>query len=274
MSEALQISPLDDVPPAVRGDAGRGACREPGALHQSRDFLARVQPARSGGIGEPQPSAAGAAALPVDLGQEPRRILHGPRRRPRGPGARADRHGERRRTVAGRAAEGHRRQGQRAGSAAARQLEDAARRAGERRHRDRRAGHAERGRAHVARKPFPRFDLPGADPARDRPGAPVSLHPQSRLHARLAAFRQEGPRDAGARPRPDQRRAVHPDPADGQRLDRAALRHAGGRGRALHPAALPRLRGEREGRVPADPRLRTSKWRKRRRISSASSSGR
>ena len=35
-----------------------------------------------------EPSAARAAALPVDLGQQPRRILHGARRRPEGPGAR------------------------------------------------------------------------------------------------------------------------------------------------------------------------------------------
>ena len=34
-----------------------------------------------------EPSAAGAAKVPVDLGQQPRRVLHGARRGPAGPGA-------------------------------------------------------------------------------------------------------------------------------------------------------------------------------------------
>ena len=71
-------------------------------------------------------------------------------------------------------------------------------RAGQGRDRDRRAGYVEREGARLARELFPRFDLSGADAARHRPGAPVSLHSQSRVHARPAAIRQEGQDDAGA----------------------------------------------------------------------------
>ena len=176
MSEALQISPLADAPaeqPAV--GAGCRACREPGALHQPRDLVAGVQPARPRGIGEPEPSAARAAALPVDLRQEPRRVRHGARCRPRWPGARADRHGQRRwacrRPSSLRAIDakvGELVQQQHATWKTLRGELD------EGRDRDRRAGHAERGRARLARELLPRFDLPGADAARHRPGAPVS----------------------------------------------------------------------------------------------------
>ncbi len=58
------------------------------AVHQPRAVLARLQPPGAGGIGQPRSSAARAAALPVDLGQQSRRILHGARRRPGRPGAR------------------------------------------------------------------------------------------------------------------------------------------------------------------------------------------
>ena len=129
-------------------------------------------------------------------------------------------------------------------------------------------------RSRLAGRLFPRFDLPGADAARHRPGASVPVHPQSRLHARPAACRQEGPRHAGADPRARQPRALHPAAACRRGPGAAPLRHAGRRGQPVHPAALPRLRGERQGRVPPHPRLRTSKSRKRPRISSASSSAR
>ena len=181
---------------------------------------------------------------------------------------------ERRRAVAGRAAARHRRQGQRAGAAAAGRLDAAAPGARRHRHRDRRRRCARAATTCVARRLFPRFDLPGADAARHRPGASVPLHPQSRLHARPAACRQEGPRHAGADPRARQPGALHPAAACRRTAGAAPLRHAGRRRQPVHPAALPRLRGERQGRVPPHPRLRTSKWRKRRRISSASSSAR
>ena len=44
-------------------------------------------------------------------------------------------------------------------------------------------------RPRLARAPFPRFDLPGADAARHRPGAPVPVHPQSRPDRRAGARR-------------------------------------------------------------------------------------
>ena len=61
----------------------------------------------------------------------------------------------------------------------------------------------------LARPPFPRADLPAADAAGDRPGAPLPVHPEQGL---FAHFRAEA------------RQAAHP---------RAA--HASGRGPALHP---------------------------------------
>ena len=57
------------------------------SLFQPRAVLAGVQPPRAGGSVQPGASAARAAALPVDLGLQPRRILHGPRRRAEGPAA-------------------------------------------------------------------------------------------------------------------------------------------------------------------------------------------
>ena len=176
MSEALQDRARPKTGRAAGRRSGCRACREPGALHQPRDFLAGIQPARPGGGGEPEPSAARAAALPVDLRQEPRRIRHGARRRPGGPGARADRHAS--------ATTGCRRPSSfaaidaKVGELVQQQqadLEDAARASSPRAGiADRRAGRAERGRASVAGELFPRFDLSGADAARHRPGASVS----------------------------------------------------------------------------------------------------
>ena len=46
---------------------------------------------------------------------------------------------------------------------------------------------ADQGRARLAGGAFPRFGVPGADAAVDRPGAPVPVHSQSRLFDRAAA---------------------------------------------------------------------------------------
>ena len=52
------------------------------------------------------------------------------------------------------------------------------------------AAEISRCRPRLAGALFPRFDLPGADAARHRPGAPVPVHPQSRLDGRAAADAQ------------------------------------------------------------------------------------
>src|SRR4030095_13101623 len=64
---------------------GRSCSRGGAALFQPRNFLARVQPSRTRGSLQRRLTVARAAALPVNLGQQPRRILHGPRCWPQGP---------------------------------------------------------------------------------------------------------------------------------------------------------------------------------------------
>ena len=71
-------------PPTTPSRAARAAR----ALFQPRAELARLQPPRARGSLQPRPSPARAAALPLHLGQQSRRILHGPGRRPQGPAAR------------------------------------------------------------------------------------------------------------------------------------------------------------------------------------------
>src|SRR5262245_53515984 len=73
---------------------GRGTClgprgtgHEPQTVRESRAFLAALQSPRGGGSRQPQASAARTAPLSVDLGRQPRRILHGSRRRLEEPGA-------------------------------------------------------------------------------------------------------------------------------------------------------------------------------------------
>ena len=72
--------------PAVGRSAAVRTVRAARPLHQPRTVLAGVQPPCSRGSVQPQPPAAGAAALPVDLGQQSRRVLHGAGRRPARPG--------------------------------------------------------------------------------------------------------------------------------------------------------------------------------------------
>ena len=87
-------------------ERGRPARAEARALHQSRAVLARLQRAGARrGQQRPLP-AAGAAALPVDLGQQSRRVLHGPGLGPDGAGQAADPAGGPGRADAGRAAGG------------------------------------------------------------------------------------------------------------------------------------------------------------------------
>ena len=86
--DGRQEGEKDEVRNGRRRRRAAGPDRIARAVHQPRAVVAGVQPPGAGGIGQPQSSAARAAALPVDLGQQSRRILHGPRRRPGWPGAR------------------------------------------------------------------------------------------------------------------------------------------------------------------------------------------
>src|SRR5262245_47502183 len=69
----------DQTEGEAAGHRGRDPARAagPGPLLQPRAVLAAVQSPRGGGGAEQAPSPAGAAALPVDLGQQHRRVLHG-----------------------------------------------------------------------------------------------------------------------------------------------------------------------------------------------------
>ncbi len=102
---AMNEQSVDLAALAPTTEAGH-ARAEARAFHQSRAVLARLQ--RAGprrGQQRPLP-AAGTAALPVDLGQQSRRVLHGPRFRPDGAGQAADPAGGAGRAHARRAAGG------------------------------------------------------------------------------------------------------------------------------------------------------------------------
>jgi hypothetical protein len=218
--------------------------------------VAPVQPAGSRGGLEQEPSSPGAAALPVDLRQQPRRILHGPRRRADRPGARERRHEEPGRADAGRAAGEDLGGGFPARPRSAEALDRAARRPSPRRHRPRRARRSHAPRARVARRVLPRPCLPDPDAARRRPCAPVPVHPEPRFHHCPAAR----PHQRRARPQcpyshAEQGGAVHP-PARLRRDGRDALHSARKRRRDVHRQALPRLHGEGAGVLPPDPRQR------------------
>ena len=181
---------LQPMRPPQGGDAARRRAgsdpghsgRLAGALHQSRTVLARLQPPRSGGGAEHAPPAARAAALSVDLGVEPRRVLHGARRRPQRHGQRGRRHALRRRTDAGPAALARRRDGERADRRSAEDLARAAQRrspmpASSSSNPTRCRARTASGSTRNSRDQI----FPGADAARDRSGASVPVHPQSRL---------------------------------------------------------------------------------------------
>ena len=141
-----------------------------------------------------------------------------------------------------------------------------ARRAG---HPDREVVGAHRRAARAAVELLPRADLPGAHPARGRPGAPVPLHLRAVAEPRGDRARPERRRRAvrarqGARQRvpagadrPQPRRARRDVPAAGG-ADRGAprrpvRRHAGHRGARVprHPQRRPRGRGG-PGRGPVE----------------------
>ena len=191
--------------PAPGGAAARATAGGAGSVLQPGALLAAVQPARAGGGAERAPPAARAPALSVDLGLQPRRVLHGARGRHLRPGAGRRADALPGRPDAGAAAardqslrgEPRRRQ---AGVLARAQGEDGG--AG---HRHPRAQRSARGRARVAAAPVHDAHLSHPDADRRRPGASLSLHPQP------------GPRHRG-RDAARQRRQGHerPDPHPGQ----------------------------------------------------------
>ncbi len=78
-------------------------------------------------------------------------------------------------------------------------------------HRPGRRRRRHQGREDLAGGPFPPSHLPGADAARDRSGAPVSVHSQSGLHHCVATrARERWPRHERADPRAGHDRALHP----------------------------------------------------------------
>ncbi len=176
------------------------------AFHQPRIVVAGVQPPGARGIEQSQPPPARAAALSLDLRRQPRRVLHGARRRPGRPGAGGHDGNVRRRLRPGRAARAHRRARRRTRRFAAAALARAARRTRGRRHRHRRSGRALQPRSAMAGGLFPSPCLSRADAAGGRPGASLSLHSQSRLHPRARTEEPERPphdERAGARSRQD-----------------------------------------------------------------------
>ena len=231
-SEALVLTD-ESARGTAAGECGRGRCRgaarpvhQSRAVHQPGTLVAAFQPPGARRGREREPSGARTAAVPVDFGQQPRRILHGARRRPEGSGARGHRREEPGRADAGRAAGAHRRGGRRPCVRPAGALARAARGPAQGEHRPRRGRRRHQGREDLARGPLPPSHLPGADAARDRSGASVPVHSQSRLHHRDAACaRERRARHERADPRARHARPVH-SPAR-PRGRRRALHHAG-----------------------------------------------
>ncbi len=226
----------------VRRGRVRGPLPGPGAL------LAALQPARARARRGRQPPAAGADPLRRDLRQQPRRVLHGPGRRPEAA------HRCRRRRTRGLGTDAQ--VGARPDLAGLRRADRAARPALPRRpdpgpveggHRARPLGPALRRRAEAVQAAVQGPRLPGADAPGGRPGPPVPLH--------LRPLAQ--PRRAGAQPQ-DRQGALRPGQgaADLQPVRAAgqpALRAARGRHRRAPQAALPRHGGAPVGHLPGHP---------------------
>ena len=137
------------------------------------------------------------------------------------------------RAHARRAAGPHRRGGRRSRDRSAGALARAARGSAQGEHRSGRRSGRHQSREELARGSLPRPHLPGADPARDRSGASVPVHSQSRVHHRAAArARERRTRHERADPRAGHDRPLHPPAGPGER--RRALHHAGARDRPVH----------------------------------------
>ena len=254
-----------DVGKRRRDADGVGPARSRGPLPllQPRALLARLQRPRPaagrGRVGSP----ARAGQVLCDLGVEPGRVLHGPRGQPRGSAGGRPRRPRARRPERGRAGRCDPRAGDRAARPRERRVQVAARRACGARRARAAGGRGVGGGAQGARRPLRAAGLPGADSARDRPGAAVPVHLQSLAQPRRPPARPgAGRRGPGARegaegaPRPlpaARRGRGHAGPA--RRPDRRQPRGAlPGDGSAL-VLVLPgdarhRLRRLRRGRRP------------------------
>ena len=192
--------------------------------------MAGLQRARAAaGRGRADP-AAGAREVLRDLHDEPRRVLHGARRRPTRPDRRRrgeprprrpyplgdDRTYTRARAGAGRAAERLLRR-------------TPAPRLGRARHPRGRRERARRRAARGAGQTLPEGDLPGVDAAGSRSGTPVSVY--------LKPVPQPGRARARSRDRPDGVRAREGADGDPAALRRAEGAGVGGIGSGHHHAA-------------------------------------
>ena len=208
-------------------------------------------------------AAAGAAALLRHLRLQPRRVLHGPGRRPLRPARRRDRRPRPRRPAAERA--DRRDPGAGAGARPAPQLllrRRPAAGAGGGGDPHRHPRHRQRGRAARDRRPLPRAGLPGADAAGDRPRPALPLHLQPLAQPRRAAARSRE-RGRDHRPRQGPEGAARPLPA--ARRGRQVLRAPGGGDRRQPRRPLPRHRGDRPRLLPGHPRRRLHGQRRGRR---------
>uniref|UniRef100_A0A0N5A0L7 LigA n=1 Tax=Parastrongyloides trichosuri TaxID=131310 RepID=A0A0N5A0L7_PARTI len=232
---------------AVRGADGLAR-----AVHQPRAVVAGLQRPRAGGGREPAPPAAGATAVPVDLGQQPGRVLHDPRGGPEGAVPRAHPRRLARRPDPRRAAGAGQCRSRRPDGRTTAPVARPAQGDGGRRDRNRRARphHQDRARASGARVPEPavrRLDADG-----HRPGAPLPLPAQPGLLAGAeAAAQQRQPRPLRPGAGADAGAALL-GAGDGRAFDAGtdALRLAGKPAAAVHRPHVPGLRDPGKGPVP------------------------
>ncbi len=159
-----------------RGTAGRRAASGQ-SVSQPRALLARLQRAGAAPRRGPGHAAAGAGEVPRDLRQQPRRVLHGAGGRAEAAAANRPADAHVRRAQPARTARRDHRARRRTDRPARALLRRRGRTAARRRgHRDRAMGRPRRRRARAHARLLPRAGLPGAHPARGRPGAPVPVH--------------------------------------------------------------------------------------------------